>query len=438
MTTLTEVSDLTGVLAIGGPSTPPDSHAPFETRRLLRGTSDRQPRLDLGAHLRTHGAVPEMVRRGHLDLLDVAEAVDLRGRGGAAFPFVRKARGVRATRGRALVVGNGSEGEQASRKDTTLLQRVPHLVLDGLELAAVTVGAHEARLVVGDEAARRSVDDALAERPRGKGPRVRMTVVAVADTFIAGESSAVVRASSGQEPIPIFTLKRTGEGGVNGRPTLVSNVETLAQLALLARIGPGAYCAVGTADEPGTTLLTVHRGAGAEVLEVSLGTPLADVLGDRADARAVLIGGYHGTWLAPGLVTGTRLSRAGLQEVGGTLGAGVVVPLPPSACPLVEAAPVVRMLANASAGQCGPCVHGLRSIADRVQSLADGMANGEDLRLLDRWAKLVPGRGACAHPDGVVRFVSSLLSAYPTEVAVHQRHSCGRRLQHLLPIGVQA
>ena len=113
-----------------------------------------------------------------------------------------------------------------------------------------------------------------------------------------------------------------------------------------------------------------------------------------------------------------------------------MIALPPSACPLVEAAPIVRMLADESAGQCGPCVYGLRAIAERVQSLADGVATGEDLGLLDRWVRLLPGRGACAHPDGTVRFVGSLLASFGTEVALHQHYPCGRRLQRLLPAKV--
>lgn len=406
-----------------------------DQRRLLRGISPAQPRLDHVAHLRAHGPIPSAIRAGQTDLLDHAEAVDLRGRGGAAFPLARKAKAVRAADGKALVVGNGSEGEPASRKDATLMLCAPHLVIDGLELAAVAVGAREARLVVGDDLARRSIAEAIAERERAQRPRVKITVVGVADRFVAGESSAAVRASSGQAPVPRFSLIRTAEGGVNGRPTLVSNVETLAQLAVLARAGVAGYRALGTHAEPGTGLMTVHRGAGAEVFEVPLGTPLTALLTRGALAGSVLVGGFHGTWLRPGTASRTVLSRAGLQEVGGTLGAGVIVALPASACPLVEAAPVVRMLAAASAGQCGPCVHGLRAISERVSALAEGVATAEDLRLLDRWATLVSGRGACGHPDGVVRFVSTLLASHPEEVAAHRNGPCGRRLLHLLPLG---
>ena len=405
-------------------------------QRVLKGTGAR-PRLDLASHLSTHGDLSADIWQGKLGLLDLAETVDLRGRGGAAFPFARKARGVRDARGRALVVANGSEGEPASLKDATLMRRVPHLVLDGVELAAVNVGAREARLVVADRVARRSVLDALEERRRSRRSRVRIRIMAVEDRFVAGESTAVVRASEGgPSGLPKFTVKRTGEGGVNGRPSLVSNVETLSQFAILARLGSSDYRSVGTEWEAGTTLLTVHLdGATPEVIEVPYGQPLRDVLGGRPDARAVLVGGYHGQWLSPGVAARTVLSRAGLKESGGDLGAGVVVALPDDACPLVEAAPVVRMLADASSGQCGPCVHGLRSIADRFQAVADGTGTAEDLRLLDRSAGLVQGRGACSHPDGVVRFVGSLLTAFADEVAIHQHLTCGKPLRGLLPVG---
>lgn len=404
--------------------------------RLLRGLSDHTRRLALSDHLAVHDSVPAALTAGQVDLLDSTEAVDLRGRGGAAFSFTRKARGVRAAgqeQGREpLVVGNGSEGEPASHKDARLMQCAPHLVLDGAELAAAAVGSGEARIVVGAPAAARSLDAALCERGHG---RVRVRVVPVVDRFVTGESSAAVRAAERGDAIPAFTVRRTGEGGVNGRPTLVSNVETLAQLALLARLGAAGYRRLGTPDDAGTTLLTVHRGLGAEVVEVAYGTSLAAVLGDAPVGPGVLLGGYHGTFLPASRAATTVLSRAEAADAGATLGAGVVVVLPPGCCPLVEAAPVVRFLAAESAGQCGPCVHGLRAIAERVTELADGCCPPEGLAQLERWRGLVSGRGACGHPDGVVRFVSSLLTAFPTEVAMHQHGSCGRPSRTLFPLG---
>lgn len=405
--------------------------------RLLAGL-EHTARLGLEDHLRVHGALDDALAAGRTGLLELADAVDLRGRGGAAFSFARKARSVRESSGNALVVGNGSEGEPASRKDAWLMTHAPHLVLDGLELAASAVGARDGRLVVGSARAVASLEHAAAERRRlraGLG-RVRTTIVAVADRFVGGESSAAVRAAGGAAALPVFSLTRTSAGGVNGRPTLVSNVETLAQLAVLARLGVDRYRAVGTTDEPGTTLLTVHRTGGPVVVEVAYGCPLSAVVPRSEVGPGVLVGGYHGTWVPAARFDEVRLSVGALRQIGAALGAGVLLPLPPGACPLAEAAPAVRLMAQASAGQCGPCVHGLAAIADRVEALAAGRSTPEQLALLDRYRRLVPGRGACGHPDGVVRFVGSLLSAFPTEVAMHQHRGCGRPSRGLLPLAV--
>jgi hypothetical protein len=171
---------------------------------------------------------------------------------------------------------------------------------------------------------------------------VRTTVVAVEERFVSGESSAAVRASEGAAALPVFSLTRTSAGGVNGRPTLVSNVETLAQLALLARLGVDGYSAVGTADEPGTTLLTVHRDRRPDVIEVAHGTPLSTVLDRSEVGPGLLVGGYHGSWVPVARFDEVTLSVRGFQAVGAGLGAGLLVPLPPGSCPLAEE----------SAGQC--------------------------------------------------------------------------------------
>ncbi|MGB9378773.1 MAG: hypothetical protein WCB04_14810, partial [Mycobacteriales bacterium] len=132
--------------------------------RLTRGLSDGRPRLGWWEHLTVHGEIPQVMLNGTVDLLNWAEGVDLRGRGGAHFPFARKARAVRTARGAAVVVGNGSESEPASHKDALLMRACPHLVLDGLQLAANAVGARTIRIVVSDPAAAESIAAAIKER----------------------------------------------------------------------------------------------------------------------------------------------------------------------------------------------------------------------------------------------------------------------------------
>jgi len=379
---------------------------------------------DLAAHLWRHGPVP--YRGGAGALIGDVRAAGLTGRGGASFPVYRKLEAVAAARpGRAIVVGNAAEGEPASHKDEALLFAAPHLVLDGLQLAAEAVGARRAVLYVrADLRERTRLDAQMPERYANRLDRVAVEIVSAPARFLAGEESAMASLLSGGPAAPQFTPPRVFERGVDGRPTLVQNVETLAHLALIARYGPGWFRALGTPDEPGTMLCTLRQAGGsASVAEAAIGTPLAGLLDLRA-ASAVLVGGYHGAWVTAAQASALALSNAALRPAGAFTGAGVLAALPADRCGLVESARVVRYLALESAGQCGPCRSGLPSIAAALAELAGGRPGPQVLTDLSRWAGLAEGRGACHHPDGTVRFVRSALSVFAAEVRQHQQGRC--------------
>jgi NADH:ubiquinone oxidoreductase subunit F (NADH-binding) len=119
-----------------------------------------------------------------------------------------------------------------------------------------------------------------------------------------------------------------------------------------------------------------------------------------------------------------RLAREDLRSVGCSLGSGVLIALGESSCGLHESARVIAYLASESAGQCGPCVYGLRAIADSLGALADGVAHRREREQLERWTADVRGRGACHHPDGAVRFVQSALDVFGSQIEHHQRERC--------------
>jgi NADH:ubiquinone oxidoreductase subunit F (NADH-binding) len=392
--------------------------------RLLPPADGRQTGGDLAAHLWRHGPVP--YRDGAGTLIGDVRAAGLTGRGGAAFPVHRKLESVAAARtGRAIVVGNAAEGEPASHKDEALLCAAPHLVLDGLQLAAEAVGARRAVLYVrADLLERTRLDTQIPERYAHRLDRVAVEIVSAPARFLAGQESALASLVSGGPAVPWFTPPRVFERGVDGRPTLVQNVETLAHLALIARHGPRWFRALGTPDEPGTMLCTLHPADGSvSVAEVAIGTPLAGLLDLRA-VSAVLVGGYHGAWIPAAQAAALSLSNAALRPAGAFTGAGVLAALPADRCGLVESARVARYLALESAGQCGPCRSGLPSIAAAMAELAGGQPGPQVLTDLSRWAGLVEGRGACHHPDGTVRFLRSALSVFAAEVRQHQRGHC--------------
>ena len=383
----------------------------------------------LEAHLAAYGALP-----GRVDLVPMVRDAGLTGHGGAGFPAGAKLGGAARRRG-GVVVANGAEGEPASAKDRALLQLAPHLVLDGLVLAARTIRASAAYVATesAETAAALREQIALRERLSVRKDRFRIEVVEVKDRFVSGEESALVNAINGGPGLPQDRAVPIYERGVRKRPTLVHNVETLAHMGLIARFGSEWFRARGTEDLPGTFLATVSGDvAGPGVHEAEYGVPLLELVeatgGALSGVQAVLVGGFHGAWIPGSGVRSTTMSRASLARHGATVGAGVVLVLGERRCGLRESAGIASYLADQSAGQCGPCVFGLPAVADALSRLADPERRpGGDWRLIDevvRLTTLVRGRGACKHPDGTARFAMSTLNAFAHDIELHLGGTC--------------
>jgi NADH:ubiquinone oxidoreductase subunit F (NADH-binding) len=355
-------------------------------------------------------------------LIDLVDRAGLRGRGGAGFPTGRKLRAVAAGAKEPVVLVNGCESEPASRKDKVLLAYAPRLVLDGAALAAHAVGATRVVVCVerGTGLAGRLARE-IAQRPGG---RVRWQVKQVPRRYVASEETSLVHFVNAGEAKPLAVPPRPFERGVDGRPTLVDNVETLAHLALIASHGADWFRAVGTPTDPGSTLVTVGGAVDRPgVYEISPGTTLGSVLdaagGAAEPLRAALVGGYFGTWVPLPDGWHLPLSHDRCGPAGTTLGAGAIVALPASSCGLAETARVVRYLAEESARQCGPCMFGLPAIAGDLAAVAAGRADPAAYPRLSGRLAVVAGRGACRHPDGATRLAASALDAFGDDLRAH-------------------
>jgi len=371
-------------------------------------------------HARRLGARPA----GGPWLMDALEKSGLRGRGGAAFPAGRKWAAVAdASEGNAVVVINASEGEPLSLKDRTLVSSRPHLVIDGALLAAETLRATDVFIYFsrGSDVAERAVRDALKER--GDGPAVKL--VRTSHRYIAGEASAAVNRVAGGPSKPKFSLTRTAEKGVDDRPTLVQNAESIAHVAMIARYGPDWFRALGTPGSPGTTLMTVCgniRRPG--VYEVNPAADLGGVVdaagGPASRPGGALLGGYFGSWIGPSALATLPLDGERLKsEFGASFGCGVVALLPERSCAVVESTRILTYLAWESAGQCGPCVNGLAALSEAMERIAVSRPNDGDLDRVHRWIEMVRGRGACHHPDGAVGQLESALRVFRDHLQAH-------------------
>ncbi len=395
--------------------------------RLLAGTGGGC--TTLGEHLTVHGTI-DVPRPGddrrRAALRRAVQESGLGGRGGAAFPSAVKWEAVTRDGRRALVVVNAMEGEPASAKDRILLTRSPHLVLDGAELVAAAIGTSRVTVCVADDAdgPAAAVERAIAERQRAGMAGVRYDVGRPPGRYVTGEESALVAWLEGRPGLPSLRIDKSVPLRVARRPALVHNAETLAQVALVARHGPAWFREAGLADAPGTTLVTVGGAVRAPgVVEVELGTPIGSIA-ERAvlveEPAAYLVGGYGGAWL--GAEHGaTPYAPRPLREAGAAAGVGIVLALAAGSCGIAETARVVRFMAGESAGQCGPCVFGLHALADDLEALWTGRAALAVLDRIGRRAAQIDGRGACRHPDGVVRVVRTALSVFAADAHAHAR-----------------
>ena len=213
--------------------------------------------------------------------------------------------------------------------------------------------------------------------------------------YISGEESALIAHLEGRPALPRVKPPLPVERGLRGRPTLVQNVETVAQLALIARHGP-VWFREGASDNPGTTLVTISGAVQRPAVyerrsALRCARSYRPPEGRQSPPRALLVGGYFGAWIE-GNGGNLTLDDDALRKVGAGIGAGVVIALGASACPVAETARLAAWMSDESAGQCGPCTFGLEALAELLGRFAAGRTEPGDVDRLKRWTSLVRGR----------------------------------------------
>ena len=409
-------------------------------QRLLR--DDLDGREALAVYRQAGGYAEASWARTPAELIELVEESGLRGRGGAAYPAGAKWRAVATQPGPRVLLINAAESEPASRKDRTLLLTRPHLILEGALLAARAVGAESCVLYVHDPALGRALELACYELAQAGARLPRWRTVVGPARYVAGEASAVIQFVNGGAAKPTTKPPRPHEVGVGGQPTLVQNVETLANVPLIAREGAARFRSAGCAELPGTILLTLSGGVRRPgVYEVPTGVALHQVLreyggGMPEGLQAMLPGGYFAGWLSAAAVgSGVALTPASLRAAGTDLGSAAITVIPETVCGLWQAVRLLRFFADESARQCGPCTFGTVAMADALARIARGQPRPDDLDRLRHYAeRMLPGRGACGHLDGATIAARTALDVFATEIETHLRYGgCGRPAGSVLP-----
>jgi NADH:ubiquinone oxidoreductase subunit F (NADH-binding) len=356
----------------------------------------------------------------------------LRGRGGAGFPTGAKWRTILDTPGERYVVCNGAEGEPATFKDRLLLRRNPYAVLEGTAIAAEMTGARGVYIAVKDsftleiERLTAAIDEA---RDAGWFAEVDVQLVRGPDRYLFGEETGLLGVIDGRGPFPRevrpFMQGLFGSSSVPN-PTLVNNVETLANVPAIVAKGAEWFRSLGTKGSPGTMLFTVAGDVEREgVFELPLGTTLRELIEGHAgasDVKAVLPGASSAV-IRPDLLD-LPLDFDEFRRSGTGLGAGGFAVYGSSACMVEVARQYSRFLHVESCAQCPACKVGSGAINDLVAQLHDGDGSlGDVEEILARADRVTDGQ-KCALPTGTRLITLSLIQTFPDEFAAHASGGC--------------
>ncbi|EME67295.1 NADH:ubiquinone oxidoreductase, NADH-binding (51 kD) subunit [Rhodococcus ruber BKS 20-38] len=302
-------------------------------------------------------------------------------------------------------------------------------MLDGLRLAAAAARSTKLYIYLSDRHAQESIELAVAELAavNDLGFQLDVTVVKVDPAYVAGEETAAVQAINGGRALPTDKPPRPFEAGVNDMPTVVSNVETLANLPFIQQFGVEEYRSLGTVGSPGTFLLTLSAPTCSGLYEVPFGTTLREVLEwlgeNTTTVNGVLVGGYF-AGVADASVMDLPLDYDAYAGAGSGLGCGAMVVLGADTCPVTVSAAVLQYFGKENAGQCGSCFNGTAAMAAVVGALRDQSVTIEDMNRLRHWSSFLRGRGACGTLDGAANVVLSLLRDFPDLVSAHEGGTC--------------
>jgi NADH-quinone oxidoreductase subunit F len=375
----------------------------------------------------------------------IAEVRDsgLRGRGGSGVMAGDKmAEVVQAAGDTRYVVCNAYDADARSRAAAALQERNPHAVLEGLALAAYAVGASEAFLYVRStrEKAAAAIQEALREAQEqgalgrdlfGSRFSLAVTVVGAERSFMGGEESVMIEIIKGR---PMKAQQRPpypSESGVYAQPTLVQNVETLANFPMIIARGAVAFRATGSQRSSGTKLVTLIGPGQTEgaLVEVPFGVTLAQLLRaegvdvNESTARAVVVGGMEGGAL-PLSQLNTPFDYESLQEAGTIVGSAIIEALPAGTCMVHWAMERSDYLARESCGKCVPCRVGVKRIAGTLEGIVSALGSQDDLALLEEFSHYVPDGSLCGYGVHAVNPVVTARRYFADDFAAHLAGRC--------------
>lgn len=380
-------------------------------------------------------AIRKALEMDPLKVIDEVKASGLRGRGGAGFPTGMKWSFVPRNTGKpTYLINNCDESEPGTFKDRLLAERDPHMIIEGMMIAAHALNSNFSFIYIRGEYAypcvrlTEAVNECYAKGYLGKnifGSKysLEMVVHRGAGAYICGEETALIESLEGKKGQPRIKPPFPAVSGLYGCPTVVNNVETLAALPWIIKNGASAYTAIGTEKSPGTKLFSASGHINKPgVYEVELGYPLMDFINnecggilDGKNLKAVIAGGSSVPILRADELAGVNLDYESLKNAGTMLGSGGFVVLDETTDMVELALNISHFYAHESCGQCTPCREGGHWLQKIIQRIVDGKGKSSDLDLINSLCGQIAGHTICPFGDALTMPIVALMKKFPDE-----------------------
>ena len=385
-----------------------------------------------------YGALADALGRTPDAVIDEIAAAGLRGRGGAGFPTARKWRAARqAAGGDKLVICNADEGDPGAYMDRTLLESNPHQVIEGMLIAAMAVGAARGMFYVRAEypLAVRILTTALDQARGlgllgadilGSGFDFDIDLFQGSGAFVCGEETALIRSVEGYRGMPRHRPPYPVQRGLDGRPTVINNVKTLATVPTILEKGVDWFRSIGTPDSPGTAVFSVvgnvtHPG----LVEIPMGVTLRELIFEicggipnKKQFKAVQIGGPSGGCLSADFLD-TPVDFDALVRAGAMMGSGGMVVMDEDACMVDVSRYFLDFTQKESCGKCTFCRIGTRHLLDILRRLTRGEGRQEDVEQLEALSQAVKQGSLCGLGKTAPNPILTSLAYFRDEYLAH-------------------
>ena len=378
------------------------------------------------------------------EIIDIVKESKIRGRGGAGFPTGIKWEGAyKQDVETKYVICNADEGDPGAYMDRSILEFDPHAVIEGMIIAGKAIGSHHGYVYVRAEypnavaSLRHAIKEAkknnlLGENILGTGFDFDLQIRLGAGAFVCGEGTALIQSIEGNRGMPQAKVYRTNVRGLFDKPTIINNVETLANIAQIIEKGADWFKSYGTEDSPGTKVFTlVGKIKNAGLIEVPMGLTINEIVyeigGGTADGKkikAIQTGGPSGGCIPPELFD-TPVDFISLTQIGSIMGSGGIVVMDESDCMVDIAKFFMKFTVDESCGKCTPCRIGNIRVLETLNRISEGRSSMEEFELLAELCDVITDTSLCGLGKAATNPVKSSMQYFKDEYIDHiENHSC--------------